>query len=310
MRERPNRLRRLIAITTGMVLLGLLASAGCAGGGVERTTSPTSESDPIRGSCGGAIVMDVRAALAGGPMVACASPAPLASGSPWPVSIRAAAAAFRTFTGEASLQFEVSGPFDSGGGRQYVLNSQALNAGGFFVSGSVDADTGSVTSVDFTPRAVDGPGARNVGSDSATSAAAGYLSAHSVDVAGLSAIAEPTDRGWEITWERMEAGAWVPPRVVVVVEWQTASVVSFRDTRVDLGFPPAAAITRAQAEAAAKGATWLTSTKVEDARLRYTDYGSAGPKLVWAVYLSGTGDRTDGPTYITILVDALTGETI
>jgi hypothetical protein len=170
----------------------------------------------------------------------------------------------------------------------------------------VDAYTGRVTSFGYAPPKSGNPGPIVVSKETAAAVAAQFLSKHSVDVASLSESAAPTYQGWEFTWERQLGDVGVPPRVIVTVEWQTGSVVGFSETRVDLGMPPAAVITRAQAEAIALG-TWLTTPKVEDSRLRLEPYGPGGSTLVWEVYISGKGDGPD-PAYIDIRIDALTGQ--
>lgn len=311
MGERSSRSCRAIAT---LICLAVLAVAGCVGPGAVQTGQSAApnqsiyQPDPARGPCGEALALNVRAALTGGSDLACTS-GPLASGSPWPVSIRAAAQAFREFTRESSLQFEVGGPFDGAGGRQYTLNGSGADAAGLFVSGTVDADSGRVTSVYFTPRAVDGPGLQVVSKETAITDAVQYASAHSIDISGLSSFAEPTEFGWEITWERLIGDVGVAPRVVITVNWTAGNVMSYNELRPDLGMPPAPAISRAQAEAVATN-TWLASPVVEDARLRLEPWGAKGPTLVWEVYVSGKGDRTDGPTYITTRVDATTGQAV
>jgi hypothetical protein len=300
MSGRKSRSHRSIAAILGISCLALAACSTPAG-----TAGPSAEqSDPVRGPCGGAIVAVVWHAA--DPGIACASIA-LASGSPWPVSIRAAAQAFRDFTGKTSMPLEVTGPTDIGGARVYGVMDQEHSIQ-WLLSGSVDADTGRVTSMDYTPRAVGDPGPRSVSKTTAITTATEFLATHSVDVAGLAVSVAPNYRGWEITWERMIGDVGVNPRVTVTVEWQAGSVVGFAESVHDLGAPPIAVITAKQAEAAAAEATWLTSPVIEATHLRLEPYGAGGPALCWEIYLSGQGDYTDGPTYIVTRVDALTGQ--
>ncbi len=297
---------------TATLGLAALVLAGCVGPGAAQTGHSVApigsiyEPDPARGPCGDALAMDVRQAQVVGGKLACTA-VPLASGSPWPVTIRAAAQAFRNFTGEGSLQFAVSGPFDDARGREYSLNSASVDANGFFVSGTVDSASGRVTSVNFTPRAVDGPGTREITRESALAAATAYASTHSIDLAGLASFVEPTEFGWETTWERVVGATGLPPRVVITVNWSSGNVVSFSESRLDLGAPPTPAMTQSQAEAAAMN-TWLASPVVEDARLRYQAVAAGISVLVWEIYISGKGDRTDGPTFLTMRFDAITGQ--
>jgi hypothetical protein len=223
------------------------------------------------------------------------------------MSIRGAATAFRDFTGESTLQFEVSGPFDEVGGAAYRLNSTSVDPGAVFVGGTVDARTGMVLSVEYTARVHNGPGAQLAPFGAMLAKTKDYLSLHSVDVAGLSVTSAPTDYGWEFTWEKMAGEVGTPPRVTVVVDWQTTGIVSFRREMTDLGTPPAPVVTRDQVEARALSQTWLGQPKVEASRLRYADEGYPGKILVWFVYVSGKGDDATLPTYITYKFDAVTG---
>jgi hypothetical protein len=312
MHERRNDVFRAVAI---LVSVGGLIVSGCVGQSTVgsgappvQASAPADQPDPARGPCGGAIVLVARHDPAADGGIACAT-TPLASGSPWPVTIRGAAAAFREFTGEATLPMEVRGPFGTATRRSYEIGGEGLNSHGLFVSGAVDADTGRVMSVEYTPRAVDGPGPQKVPADAAIANASKYLTAHSLDVAGLARSVAPTERGWEITWQRLDGSIGLPPRVMVTIEWVTGEVVVFDATTAN-SVPSVtssdATIPRSRAETVALGETWLASPVVEDAQLRLDVDGDGNPYLAWVVYISGKGDRTDGPTYITIRIDAVT----
>jgi hypothetical protein len=314
MRERRNDGLRALAIlvsVAGLIVSGCVGQSAVGSGAPPlQPSAPADQPDPARGPCGGAIVLVAWHDPAADGGIACTS-VPLASGSPWPVTIRGAAAAFREFTGEATLPMEVRGPFGTATRRSYEIGSQGLNAHGLYVSGAVDADTGRVTWVDYTPKAVDGPGPRTMSADAAVADASNYLTAHSVDVAGLSRSVVPTERGWEITWQHLDGAVGLPPRVMVTIEWITGGVVVFDTTRAN-SIPSAtssdATISRSRAETVALGATWLASPVVEDAQLRLDADGDGNPYLEWVVYISGKGDRTDGPSYVTIRIDAVTAE--
>jgi hypothetical protein len=305
MRERGLSVRAI----AGVACFALLGISACTGSGATATVSgdPT---DPPRSACGAALVLNVRQAPIAVASPACGSPAPLASGSPWPVSIRGAGKAFRQFTGGSDLEFEVSGPFDSASGRDYQLNSTTLDPAGYYVGGSVDADTGLVMAVSYTPRLNDGPGKQLVAFDAAKAKAQDYLALHSVEVTGLTFSIAPTDRGWEMTWEKMVGGVGVTPRVSVTVDWRTGGTVNFSRALRDVGAPPKTVVTRFQAEAAVLGNTWLSRPKVEATTLRFMDWGAAGKLLVWVVYVSGTGDDPYLPSYITYNIDAVTGQPV
>ena len=293
-----------------LVILVALVAGGCAGsstGGSGTGTPGTDNSDPQRNSCGQATV---QLAWAGGG-IACASPGPLAPGSPWPISIRGAAQAFRDFTGEKQLTFNVFGPYGSADSQVYEVSGDRLNEKGYFVSGAVSSKDGRVTAVWYSARVNDGPGKQVVASTAALKTAEDYLRSHSVDVSGLTSSVSPIDSGWEVTWEKVVGGTGTTPRVVVTVEWVTGTVVGFDASAAktpDDGSRPIPTITRAQAEATALSATWFKSPVIEDARLRLLDDGGGSPRLEWVIYVSGVGDNPDLPAYTEVQIDALTGE--
>ncbi len=300
------RISQSVAI---VAFVAALAVAGCAGTSGQSPAVPSGsviaadQPDPVRGSCGDALAMNPREGRFADAGIACIAPQ-LASGSPWPVSIRAAAKALRDFTGETSLQFEVSGPVDQNGRRIYTLNSSGVNAGGKFVSGSVDADTGRVVGISYTARVMGDAGPRLIEQDAALAKATAFTTLHAIDLTGLVSTAAPSDSGWEFTWEKKVGTVGVPPRVTVDVDWQTGAVVSYWETRVDLGSPPAPAVTQAQAEAAALADQ--PGFKVEGSFLRFEPNWS-GPILVWEVYVSG--ESNPGATsYFPVRIDAMTGQ--
>lgn len=309
---------RSIRLTPAILLIcSAAAAASCTGTGsspAPSASAPASvpasatEGEPQRDGCGGALAFDAKQAPIALASAACAT-MPLASGSPWPISIRAAANAFRSFTGER-LKFMVSGPFGGLLGPAYSLWSTELNPAGEYVAGSVDATTGMVLDVSYSAKVHDGPGPRLIQPSAARAKAADFLTLHSVDVTGLTFSEAPTDYGWEFTWEKMVGEAGVPPRVTVVMDWRSSAIVSFSRLIADFDAPPQARMTRQQAEAAALGSTWLGQPKVEASRLRYRDGGYQGKVLSWIVYVSGKGDNPTLPTYIEYDFDAITGDPI
>jgi hypothetical protein len=308
--------RNLVRSRVGVALAACLiagAIGACTTTGRAGTagTGPTgSATEPVRNGCGSALAEVIGWTDYAMASAACATPPPLPSGSPWPIGIRDAATAMRQFTGETTLQFEVSGPTDGFGHRAYRLNSQGM-AGGYFIGGSVDADSGRVTSVYYTARVNDGPGRVAISTDAAIKAARDYLSARKVDFSTLEVSTANVFDAYEVTFEALMNGVGVLPRVTVQINWTSAKVMSFMDERGAFTPPPAARVGQEAAVTAAKAQAGLVDPTLEGARLRVDFAGDGKQILVWVIYLSGKQDPSEpGPGYYKIKIDGLTGQPI
>jgi hypothetical protein len=283
-------------------------SGGTAGNPGTAGTGPTgSATDPVRNGCGDALAEVIGWTDYAMASAACATPEALAPGSPWPIGIRDAATSMRTFTGETTLQFEVSGPTAGFGHREYSLNSDGM-AGGYYIGGTVDADSGRVTSVYYTAR-VNGPGRVAISADTAVVIAREYLAAHKVNVGTLEVSTAKDFDAYEVTFEALANGVGVLPRVTVQVNWTSSKVASFSDERGTFGPPPAPSISHDAAVTSAKAQAGLVDPTLEGARLRVDFAGDGRQILVWVIYLSGKQDPSEPDAgYYKVRIDGLTGQ--
>lgn len=245
----------------------------------------------------------ISAAATSSPSVTTASPRPLV------ISKEEAVAAAEEFLGRPLGAVDVSDPKIWPGG-QYVEIMEHSGADIW-----VDSATGKVvymmlsapltTAVNFTP-------------EQAQSAAAAFLTAHSVPLDGLTATVALLDhhssKEYIVTWQRYANGASVPDMRQVSVDPATGQVFSFMDRRVAYAPVPSPALSRDQAIAKAIVASGLSAPTVENVQLLVDSSPIWPGRLVWSVQLSQQVPIDSGSslTYVSaywVYVDAITGET-
>ena len=228
-----------------------------------------------------------------------------ASGNPCPaqagVTKAEAIAAVEALIGRKLVSPDVSGPQAAASGSLY----QVMEAG---VDAWVDAATGRVTSLLMMPV----PETTNMALSpaEAQTAAAAYLTAHSIPFDGLTPAVTVEDHGcckfYVVTWQRYVNGITVPDTRIVKLDPSNGAVFSFTDTRGTYAPVSSPKISREEAIRLASIASGYSDPLVATVELK-ADGGPFWPgRMVWSVQFDQRAGASSGAAIV--YVDAITGE--